>query len=109
MSKQLRFTYKDTEYCLEFTRKSVETMEKQGFVATDITTKPMTTLPSLFAGAFIAHHKFVKRDVIDEIFSNMTNKDDLIGKLAEMFNEPIMALVEEPTSEAGKVEWTASW
>lgn len=109
MSKQLRFTYKDTEYCLEFTRKSVETMEKQGFVATDITTKPMTTLPALFAGAFLAHHKFVKREVIDEIFSNMTNKDDLIGKLAEMFNEPIMALVEEPTSEAGKVEWTASW
>lgn len=109
MSKQLRFTYNDTEYCLEFTRKSVETMEKQGFVATDITTKPMTTLPALFAGAFLAHHKFVKREVIDEIFSNMTNKDDLIGKLAEMFNEPIMALVEEPTSEAGKVEWTASW
>ena len=109
MSKQLRFTYNDTEYCLEFTRKSVETMEKQGFVATDITTKPMTTLPALFAGAFLAHHKFVKREDIDEIFSNMTNKDDLIGKLAEMFNEPIMALVEEPTSEAGKVEWTASW
>lgn len=109
MSKQLRFTYKNTDYCLEFTRKSVETMEKQGFVATDITTKPMTTLPALFAGAFLANHRFVKKEIVDEIFSAMTNKDDLIGKLAEMFNEPIMALVEEPTSESGKVEWTASW
>ncbi len=109
MSKQLRFTYKDVEYCLEFTRKSVETMEKQGFVAGDITDKPMTTLPALFAGAFLAHHKFVKREIVDEIFSMMTNKDELIGKLAEMFNEPIMALVEEPTTDKGKVEWTASW
>ena len=109
MSKQLRFTYKDIEYCLEFTRKSIETMEKQGFVAGDITNKPMTTLPALFAGAFLAHHKFVKRETIDEIFSMLTNKDELIGKLAEMFNEPIMALVEEPTTEKGKVEWTASW
>lgn len=109
MSKQLRFTYKDVEYCLEFTRKSVETMEKQGFVAGDITDKPMTTLPALFAGAFLAHHKFVKRETVDEIFSMMTNKDELIGKLAEMFNEPIMALVEEPTTDKGKVEWTASW
>lgn len=109
MSKQLRFTYEGTDYCLEFTRKSVETMEKQGFVATDITTKPMTTLPALFAGAFLANHRFVKKETVDKIFSAMTNKDDLIGKLAEMFNEPIMALVEEPTSDLGKVEWTASW
>ena len=109
MSKQLRFTYKDTDYCLEFTRKSVEIMEKQGFMATEITDKPMTTLPALFAGAFLANHRFVKREVIDEIFASMTNKEVLISKLAEMFNEPIMALVEEPTSNEGKVEWTASW
>ena len=54
MSKQLRFTYNEKEYCLEFTRKSVEMMEKQGFVAGDITDKPMTTLPALFAGAFVS-------------------------------------------------------
>ena len=34
MNKQLKFTYQDKDYCLEFTRKSVETMEKNGFVAT---------------------------------------------------------------------------
>ena len=48
MSKQLSFTYGDKEYTLEFTRKSVETMERQGFVAEDIRTKPMLTLPALF-------------------------------------------------------------
>ena len=109
MSKQLRFTYQDKEYVLEFTRKSVEIMEKKGFVAAEIETKPVTVLPALFAGAFLANHRFVKQEVIDEIYSKMTNKQELIGKLAEMYNEPIMALVDEPVESAGNVDWTASW
>ena len=109
MNKQLKFTYQDKDYCLEYTRRSVETMEKNGFVASDIQNKPMTVLPALFAGAFLANHRFVKSDVIDEIFSKMTNKSELIGKLSEMYNEPIMALVDEPTEAEGNVDWTASW
>ena len=109
MNKQLRFTYQDKEYVLEYTRKSVEIMEKKGFVASDIESKPVTVLPALFAGAFLANHRFVKQDVIDEIYSKMTNKSELIGKLAEMYNEPIMALVDEPEESAGNVDWTASW
>jgi hypothetical protein len=109
MSKQLRFTYEGNEYTLEFTRKSIEQMEKSGFVVSDITTKPMTVLPALFAGAFLAHHRFVKPTVIDAIFSKLTNKEDLIGKLAEMYNEPIMALMDEPEEAEGNVDWTASW
>ena len=109
MSKQLRFTYQDREYCLEYTRKSVEMMEKNGFVASDIQDKPMTTLPALFAGAFLANHRFVKQGVIDEIFSKMTNKSELIGKLAEMYNEPIMALIDEPAESSENLTWTQSW
>lgn len=109
MSKQLKFTYEGTNYCLEFTRKSVETMEKQGFVASDINDRPMTVLPALFAGAFLANHRFVKRDVVDAIYAKLTNKAELIGKLAEMYNEPILALVDEPEESEGNVDWTASW
>ena len=109
MSKKLNFTYQDREYCLEFTRKSVEAMERTGFVAADIETKPMTVLPALFKGAFLANHRFVKTEVIDEIFSKMTNKTELINKLAEMYNEPIMALVDEPEENEGNLAWTASW
>ena len=109
MSKQLKFTYQDKEYVLEYTRKSVEMMEKKGFVASDIETKPVTVLPALFAGAFYANHRFVKQEVIDEIYSKMTNKQELIGKLAEMYNEPIMALVDEPEESEGHLDWTASW
>jgi hypothetical protein len=109
MAKQLRFTYKNKEYVLEYTRRSVEQMEKKGFIASEIETKPMTVLPALFAGAFLANHRFEKADVIDEIFSKMTNKTELIGKLAEMYNEPIMALVDEPAESEGNLDWTASW
>jgi hypothetical protein len=109
MSKQLNFTYNDKEYCLEYTRKSVETMERNGFKASDIDAKPMTTLPALFSGAFLAHHKYEKQSVIDEIFSKLTNKGELIGKLAEMYNEPIMSLIDEPEETEGNVTWAASW
>jgi hypothetical protein len=109
MSKQLNFDYKGTKYTLEYTRRTVEQMEKTGFVAEDIKTKPMTMLPTLFAGAFLAHHKYVKPDVIEEIYSKMTNKGELIGKLAEMYNEPIMALIDEPAESSENLTWTQSW
>lgn len=109
MSKQLRFTYQDKEYVLEFTRKTVEMMEKQGFIAEDARTKPMTTLPALFKGAFLANHRFVKDETIDAIYTKLPNKGELIGKLAEMYNEPIMTLMEEPEESEGNLIWTTSW
>ena len=109
MAKQLHFTYDGKDYTLEFTRRTVAEMEKKGFIASDITEKPMTTLPALFAGAFLAHHRFVKSDIIDNIYSKLTKKEDLIGKHAEMYNEPILTLVEEPEEAEGNLDWTATW
>ncbi len=109
MAKQLNFEYEGKPVVLEFTRRTVSEMEKKGFIASEITDKPMTTLPALFGGAFLAHHRFMKQAEIDSIFAKMTNKEDLIGKLAEMYNEPIMALVEEPEEDKGNVNWTATW
>lgn len=109
MAKQLKFEFEGKEYTLEFNRRTVAEMEKKGFIASEITDKPMSTLPALFAGAFLVHHRFVKQDTIENIFSKLTKKEDLIGKLAEMYNEPIMALVEEPEESKGNLDWTATW
>lgn len=109
MAKQLRFTFEGKDYILEFTRKTVTEMERQGFVASDVESKPMSTLPALFAGAFRAHHRFIKQDTVDAIFEKITHREELLGKLAEMYNEPLMALMEEPEESVGNVEWTASW
>ena len=109
MAKTITFNFEGTEYTLEFTRASVATLEKQGFNINDISDKPLTTLPALFAGAFLAHHRFVKREVIDRIFAKMTNKKDLVMRLAEMYNETIESLVDEPEESEGNLEWGASW
>lgn len=114
MAKTMKITDPVTkrEYTLEFTRKTVETMEKQGFVAEEVVKKPVTMLPTLFAGAFLAHHKFVKREVIDDIYSGLSHKDELISKLVEMYNEPILALMDDPAEgedDAGNPTWAVDW
>lgn len=106
--KQIVFEAGDKKYTLEFTRKSVQMMERRGFVAEDITTKPASTLPELFAGAFLAHHQFVKREVIDKIFDAMENKPQLIEQLALMYNEPIESMLETRDSEMGNLTWTVT-
>ena len=109
MAKTLTFEFEGNQYTLEYTRRSVQDMEAAGFVAQDIDAKPMTVLPMLFEGAFLAHHRYLKRDKIQAIYAKMTHKEELLGKLAEMYNEPIRALVEEPEESEGNVSWTASW
>lgn len=108
MAKTITFEYDDKEYTLEFTKRSVKEMEKEGFNPQLIDTKPMTLLPELFAGAFKANHRFVKRALIDEIYDALPDKETLIGNLAEMYNEPLEGLMSEPEDEK-KVAWKASW
>jgi hypothetical protein len=110
MAKQIKFEYNDKEYTLEFTRESVKQMEREGFKAGEILEKPMLTLPKLFAGAFKAHHKFgLKANEIDAIFNSFKNKDALFEKLAEMYNEPIEAMLDEPKDEGNAIAWEASF
>lgn len=109
MAKTVNIRYDGVDYTLEYTRKSVETMEKQGFVVSDVATKPVSTLPVLFAGAFLAHHRFVKKEIVDAIFDKIPNKSEFLQKLSEMYSEPIEALMEEPEESEGNVSWEANW
>ena len=111
MEKNIKFEYKNKEYTLEYTRESVRQMEREGFVAGDILTKPMLTLPKLFAGAFKAHHKFdTKQKVIDEIFELFKNKQALIEKLAEMYAEPMETLMDDENIDEGNaIAWDANF
>ena len=113
MAKRLTITdpTSGVTYTLEYTRKTVEMMEKQGFIAADVEKKPMTLLPALFAGAFLAHHRFVKRDVIDNIYARLSHKDELITRLVEMYNDPLVTLLDEPEQgdSEGNLSWKAGW
>lgn len=105
MATKLNFTFDGKDYTLEFTRKSVKQMEDRGFIPSRIVDAPMTVLPDLFAGAFLANHKFAKRETIDAIFDKMKNKRELIDVLSKMYNEPLAALMEEG-DEGNGIEWT---
>jgi hypothetical protein len=84
-------------------------MERTGFIASDLGDKPMTLLPALFAGAFIANHPTVKKETIDAIFEEIPNKFDFIGILSEMYQDPIMTLMEEKDENSGNVKWEKNW
>lgn len=108
MSKTITFEHGGTEYTLEYTRRTVTEMEKKGFVISAVSEKPMSTLPELFAGAFLAHHRGIKRETVDKIFEDIPDKEEFVGKLAEMYVEPLEALMEEPKQE-GNASWKANW
>ena len=103
MSK-INLTYGKTEYTLEYSRQSVKTMESQGFVLAELTSKPMTMIPMLFSGAFIKNHRGMKRNLIDEIFDNIENKTGLMEALMEMYAETLSSLTEGTAGE-GNVSW----
>lgn len=104
MSK-ITFSYGGNDYCLEYTKRSVKTMEDRGFNPSKILEAPVTYLPELFAGAFLANHKFVRKEVIDDIYEAMGDKRELVNTLIEMYNEPIAALTED-ADEGNAIAWT---
>ena len=105
MSK-INLTHKDKEYTLEYSRQSVKTMEQQGFVLDELTSKPMTMIPMLFQGAFIKNHQGkIKRKEMDEIYKGIGNRSALMEALMEMYAETLSTLMDDDVEEAGNVSW----
>lgn len=108
MSKVLTIAYRGEKFNLEYNRHVVKVMEGSGFIAADIGKYPMLLL-DLFAGAFIKNHPKMKRQKIEQIYDSLKDKDGLLERLVEMYNEPVAALMEEPEDGEGNATWTASW
>lgn len=105
MAQTIKFTYDKTKYTLEFTRNSVKEMEAEGFVLEETQTKPVTNIPILFHGAFLANHSDVDDSVIEEIYSKLPDKMQLIENLLKMYNDTVNTLIAEPTSDEGNISW----
>ena len=58
------------------------------------------------AGAESANYPFC---TIEPNVGIVSVPDERLDKLAEMYNDPIMALIEEPEENEGNVDWTASF
>ena len=104
MNKQLTLTFKDKTYTIEFTRSSIRQMERGGFDPEKLVSMPMTMLPDLFAGGFIANHPSMKRSKVDEIYKELKDKKKLLNALLEMYAEPVNSLMDE-----GNLDWTPNW
>lgn len=106
-NKKIKLNYKDKDYILEYNRKTVSDLENMGFVASEIASKPATMLPLAFKGAFLKNHKFVKQDIIDEIFSHISDKQGLIAQLSEMIVECYQSLMGDEVEQnaEGNVSW----
>lgn len=109
MAKQITFSYDGKDYTLEFTRRTVRQLEGNGFNVDNIVDRPLSVCTELFAGAFLANHRATPKATIEEIFAAMPNKEELIQKLAEMYAEPVNALLAEPEDGEKNVSWAASW
>lgn len=105
--KQITFEYEGKEYTLEYTKNTVRQMERRGFVADDIATKPMTVIPDLFAGAFLSKHPQLKRDKVDKMYDAITGKQRLIRALTDMYNETVEGLLDEV--DEGNENWTPNF
>lgn len=101
---KITFTHNGENYTLEYTLDTVKKMENAGFSMEKIQEGPANGLSNLFAGAFLAHHKHVKRDKIEEILKEMEGSKELLGTLAEMYNDPINSLL-EGAAEGNGIKW----
>ena len=105
MSKKIEFNYQGKDYTLEYNRKAVEFMERQGFVISELAEKPMLMLPMAFEGLFFKNHKNTQGKVIDEIYDKFKDKQALIQTIAEMLNETYNTLQDDPEEQEGNIDW----
>jgi len=108
MAKVINFTYKDKDYTLEYTRKTLEKMEADGINLTELDKKPVTILPKLFEYAFFANHKRTSKELIEEMFELFTDKNEMYNKLSKMAMETLKTLFEDST-EKNAIKWTATF
>ena len=104
---QINFEYMGKEYCLEYTPDTIKRMEANGFNINEIGDKPATRIEQLWRGAFLANHRRVSDTVVKELYRKMKDKEALLKKLSEMYNNALEYLLPDEDDE-GNVEWTAS-
>lgn len=111
MSTTITVNYNKQTYTLEYSRNAVKQMEQQGFVLDQISDKPMTMMPLLVYGAFMMHHKGIKRALVDEIYAHISDKvgdgdDGFVQALLEMYAETVNTLTENKSVDEGNA---ATW
>lgn len=102
----IKLNYNNKDYTLDFNRATVRQLEAQGFEMGKVTDQPSTMVPMLFMGSFARYHKGIKRNLVDEIYDNISNKTDLLTALLEMYSDTLNDLIGDNEAVEGNVTWT---
>lgn len=89
------------EYTLEYSRKTVVKVEREGLNINEIESKSMTMLPLLFWGAFLMHHPQMTKEQTDKIlFEGLGGlREDELKKLGDLYAAPLKTLVSSGDAE----------
>lgn len=101
----ITFTFEDEAFTLEFSRRTVRTMEQAGFSLEGLADRPVTYIPVLFRGAFAMHHPRIKEEKVNAIYNAIDEKEELINALIDMYRETADSLFDTPDDESKKVKW----
>ena len=106
MNKKIEFEKDGQKYVLEYTRESVALMERQGFVVSELTTRPMLMLPLAFQGLFYKNHRSVNKSFVDEVYDNFKDKEKLLQTIAGMLDECYSSLTDSnKEKDEGNIDW----
>ena len=104
MSKKIKLSYEGKEYTLEYTRNTALALEQSGFVLSDVRNKPVSSLVTLFNGAFVANHRRLEGSVVEKIFDSLKDKEKLLAALVGMYDETVSSLMDS-TDDEGNATW----
>ena len=107
-ANQINFDFNGKHYCLEYTRETVKMMEAGGFKINDVDAKPATRVEQLWGGAFLENHRNTSQSLMKAIYDQMKNKELLLTKLSEMYNNTLAYLLGNAEGDEGNVDWTAT-
>ena len=81
----------DPKYTLEFSRKTIATAERRGFVLDQISDRPLTGCQDLFHFAFLKNHRNISKETTDELFDELggIEADGLMERLIALYNDGI--------------------
>lgn len=99
----IKITYNKQDYVLEYTRESVKQMENTGFNINQLGDKPANMMPMLFYGAFLAKNKGIKRKLVDEIYDNTPNRNELMDILGEMYADTLLTIIDGEQNEGNAI------
>lgn len=105
MATTIKFEYDGRNYVLGYSRRAVQQMSDSGFTLDKFADDAVGYHKALFTGAFIQYHRNTQRSVIDDIWDNLPNKEELLKVLVEMYSETTSTMFADPKDEAKKVEW----